>query len=210
MTLGCVVVLAKEPVPGRVKTRLVPPLAHADAARLARAALTDTLETLADAPAEHHLLALEGEAGDWLSGGWRVVPQVGGGLDRRIAGALAAVPCGPAVLVGMDTPQLSIDMLTAFDAARFDACLGPTDDGGYWVIGLRDPRRAPEVILGVPMSTSQTGEAQWRRLRKAGMRVQLLPTLMDVDTIVDAEHVAAIAPHTRFADAFRTLLVSSG
>jgi glycosyltransferase A (GT-A) superfamily protein (DUF2064 family) len=115
----------------------------------------------------------------------------------------------PVALVGMDTPQLSADLLSRFDPRRFDACLGLSEDGGFWVIGLRDPRDASKVVPGVPMSTCRTGRIQLQRLHDARLRVQLLPTLIDVDTIEDARQVAEQAPTSRFARAFGLSLAGS-
>ncbi|HEY3630388.1 MAG TPA: DUF2064 domain-containing protein [Jatrophihabitantaceae bacterium] len=207
--IGTLIVIAKAPVPGRVKTRLVPPLTYSQAADVAGAALRDTLRVVSTVPARVHLLAFDGDAGPWRPRGWRVVAQPPGGLDARLAAAFAAADPGrPALLVGMDTPQLRPDQLAAFDPARYDAALGPAEDGGYWAIGFRDPALAAETIPGVPMSTADTGAEQLRRL--AGLRVQLLEPLTDVDTIDAAEHVAAQAPATQFARTLAAVSVHAG
>jgi uncharacterized protein len=203
MSRTTLVVLAKEPVPGRAKTRLCPPFTHTEAALLAEAALTDTLAAVAATRAARRVLALAGSPGPWLPPGFEVVSQVEGGLDRRIAAALR-VAAGPVLLVGMDTPQLCPALLAhTFDS---DALFGPAADGGYWALGLRDPARAAEVVHGVPMSTSDTGAAQLDRLRGAGLTVRVLPTLRDVDTAADAYAVAARAPGSAFARTLRTLV----
>lgn len=107
------------------------------------------------------------------------------------------------MLVGMDTPQVSVDLLTRdWDGA--DAVLGLSEDGGYWAIGFR--RHVPGAILGVPMSTDTTGEEQLRRLRALGLRVRLLPPLLDVDGPGDAAAVAALAPDTRFGRLHRRIV----
>ncbi len=197
--IDTVIVLAKQPVPGRVKTRLVPPLTHAQAAAVAGAALADTLAALDGLPVRRRLLALEGAAGSWLPAGWDVVAQPAGGLDVRLTAAFLAAGGGATVLVGMDTPQLQPAALSAFDPATADATLGLCDDGGYWAIGLRDPRLATALIPGVPMSTQHTGAIQLRRLLDANLRVQLLDRLTDVDTIETARAVAELVPSSRFA-----------
>jgi uncharacterized protein len=206
--IGTVVVLAKRPEPGRVKTRLVPPLTPAQAADVAAAALRDTLDAVTAVPAAGHLLALDGAAGPWLGGlasSWRITGQVGGDLATRIVGAFAAGPRPqePAVLVGMDTPQVRPHQLAAFDPHRYDACLGRSGDGGFWAIGLRRPTDAGRVIAGVPMSTDHTADDQLRRLHGAGLRVQLLDRIDDVDTVDTARAVAALIPGSRFASALR-------
>jgi glycosyltransferase A (GT-A) superfamily protein (DUF2064 family) len=197
--IDTVIVIAKQPVAGRVKTRLVPPLTFQQAADVAGAALRDTLDTLTALPVRRHLLAFDGDPSGWAPQPWRPFPQVSGGLDRRLAAAFDRARRGPALLVGMDTPQLRIEQLARFDAARHDACLGMATDGGYWAIGLRDPRLAARAVLGVPMSTPHTGADQLHRLRRLGLRVLLLDELTDVDTVGDALTVAALTTGSRFA-----------
>ncbi|MGD9485911.1 DUF2064 domain-containing protein [Streptomyces sp. TRM70308] len=199
-----VVVIAKEPAPGRVKTRLTPPFSPDEAAGLAEAALRDTLRTVAALPAARRVLALAGRPGPWLPAGFEVRPQGGGGLDERIAAAFAACR-GPALLLGMDTPQVTARTLApvlepgAF--ARCDAWFGPAADGGFWALALADARGGPDLVRGVPMSRPDTGARQRARLTGAGLRVRDLPVLRDVDTAEDAAEVAAAAPGGHFARA---------
>lgn len=204
-----VIVLAKAPVPGRCKTRLCPPCAPHEAAALAEAALADTLDAAVHSDADRVVLALDGVAGSWLPNGVDVIGQRGAGLDERIAAAFDDIG-GPALLIGMDTPQVSARMLDG--ALQFlahphvDAVLGPALDGGWWAAGLR--RSDAQAFVGVPMSTSRTGVAQTRRLRARGLRIARLPTLRDVDRIADAYAVAADAPWSRFAHAVASLPAS--
>ncbi|MEV0634230.1 DUF2064 domain-containing protein [Streptomyces sp. NPDC050619] len=186
-------VIAKEPRPGRVKTRLTPPYTPREAAALAQASLADTLDAVARTPARRRVLVLEGTPGPWLPNGFEVVRQCAGGLDERLAAAFAGCD-GPALLIGMDTPQVTPELLTV-DFADCDAYFGPAEDGGFWALGLAEPD--PELLRGVPMSTPHTGAAQ--RARLAGLRVRDLPRLTDVDTAYDAEVVAGAAPGGRFA-----------
>jgi len=203
---AALLVIAKAPVPGRSKTRLCPPLAPEEAARLAGAALADTLACVAAVDVPRRVLALDGEPGPWLPDGFEVVAQRGDGLAERLGCAFADVGA-PALLVGMDTPQLTPDLLRAglrrLAAPGVDAVLGPASDGGYWAIGLNAPD--PAVFAGVPMSTSRTGAEQRARLEALGLRVAGLPALRDVDTYEDARAVAALAPRTRFAAALAEL-----
>jgi rSAM/selenodomain-associated transferase 1 len=192
-------VIAKAPLPGRVKTRLSPPCTPAQAARLARAALEDTLAACDEAGgALRRVLALEGEPDGWLPAGWEVVAQRGDGLAQRLAHAFADVG-EPAFLVGMDTPQVTAAQLAEGLAAlaRSEAVFGPAADGGYWALGLREPD--PAVFAGVPMSRADTGAVQRARLDELGLRTTDLPALLDVDDIADARAVAAEAPAGRFA-----------
>jgi uncharacterized protein len=196
------VVIAKSPRAGYSKTRLCPPCTPRQAARLARAALADTLDAVRATQASRHLLVLDGEPGDWLPDGFEVLPQRGGGLDERLANAFEDVS-GPALLIGMDTPQVTPrdlgDALTRLAEPAIDAVLGPAPDGGYWAIGLRQPD--PDVFLGVPMSSARTCRAQRARLSQLRLRVGELPAVRDVDRIADAHAVAELAPTGRFARA---------
>jgi uncharacterized protein len=194
-------VIAKEPVAGRVKTRLCPPCTPEQAARLAQAALEDTLAACDRAAGGgRRVLVLSGRPSAWLPSGWEVIPQRGEGLAERLAAAFADVD-GPAFLVGMDTPQVSPDMVAEGLAAldRADAVFGPATDGGYWAIGLREPD--PAVFAGVPMSRVFTGAIQRARLAALGLRTVDLPPLRDVDDIAAARAVALEDPGTRFAAA---------
>ena len=199
-----IIVIAKEPVAGRSKTRLTPPFTFGDGADIARASLTDTLEAVSATPFARSVLALEGQAGEWLPDGVDVIPQRGAGLDERLAHAFddsyADMPV-PTMLIGMDTPQVTPELLrSAADALRdTDAVLGPANDGGYWLLGLRVPD--PSLIVGVPMSQDYTGAAQLERLRDAGLSVTILPPLTDIDTVKEAMSVAAGTPQGRFAAA---------
>ena len=199
-------VIAKEPRPGRVKTRLTPPFTPEEAAALAEASLVDTLHVLLATPARRRVLVLDGTPGPWLPPGFDVVPQCGGGLDERLAAAFAGC-AGPALLIGMDTPQVTPALLTV-DFADCDAYFGPAEDGGFWALGLADPD--PALLRGVPMSTPTTGTVQRARLTAAGLRVRDLPPLRDVDTAYDAELVAAEAPEGRFAKELARLRTGVG
>jgi rSAM/selenodomain-associated transferase 1 len=199
-----IMVIAKEPVPGRVKTRLTPPYTPAQAAELAAAALADTLAAVASAGVARRVLALAGSPGPWLPPGFDVIGQRGGDLDERIACALADARAScpaPLVLIGMDTPQVTPALLAAavgpLVSGAADAAFGMAEDGGFWLLGLREID--PALVLGVPMSRPDTGALQLARLHQAGLRVRLLPELADVDTAAEAERIAAATPGSRFA-----------
>ncbi|HEY1920156.1 MAG TPA: TIGR04282 family arsenosugar biosynthesis glycosyltransferase [Streptosporangiaceae bacterium] len=205
------VVIAKAPVPGSVKTRLTPPFSPRQAASLAEAALADTLVAVARVPAARHVIALDGAPGRWLPDQFEVIRQRGDGLDERIAAALeeayTRLPV-PAVLIGMDTPQVTTQLLESAlrplaDGAA-DAVFGPAHDGGFWLLGLRQPD--PHLVLGVPMSTAHTGARQLARLAGAGLHVHQMPRCLDVDTAADAVAVARQIPASRFAAALWGML----
>lgn len=201
-----IIVLAKEPLPGRAKTRLQARFSPDEAAELAAAALTDTLHAVRRSGIHRRILAWAGNPGDWHNG-FDVIEQGAGALGDRLGLALDTVlgsePGRPVLLIAMDTPQVGAELLqTSWDGA--DAVLGLTDDGGYWGIGLRAGPARP-VFAGIPMSTDRTGAAQLSRLLDLGYRVKLLPPLRDVDTPPDAAAVAEQFPWLRFSATHRRL-----
>jgi uncharacterized protein len=243
-----VLVVAKAPVAGLAKTRLTPPATPRQAARIAAAALLDTLDAargfatgldsargfagagVADggqagerasaAGAHRVVVAMTGRVAEAERAaevrralrGVTVLPQRGDGFAHRLANAhldtARACPGFAVLQVGMDTPQLTpatiagaVARLSTVDTVdTVDAVLGPAEDGGWWALGLRDPRQA-EVLRAVPMSRPDTGARTLHALRQAGLRVTMLPELSDVDTVADATRVAALCPGTRFARA---------
>lgn len=199
-------VLAKSPIAGNVKTRLCPPLDFAQAAAVAEAALHDTLAAVAASGAKQRVLILDGEPGPWLPAGFQVIAQRGSTLVQRLTAAWQDGG-GPALQIGMDTPQVNATLL---DSAMFTleksprgAVLGLAEDGGWWAIGLVRCHR--QVFHGVPMSTPSTGAAQLASLVRLGRDPVLLPTLRDVDTWADALAVADRHPAGRFAERVRQL-----
>jgi glycosyltransferase A (GT-A) superfamily protein (DUF2064 family) len=193
------IVIAKAPVAGRVKTRLTPPCTPDQAALLARAALQDTLDAaVRSTRAGRRVLVLDGTPGAWIPDAFEVIAQRGDGLAERLAAAFADVG-EPAFLVGMDTPQLTPELLDAAlgAVAGGGSAFGAALDGGYWGIGLPAPDAA--VFAGVPMSSTRTGAVQRAQMTLLGLHPLILPPLLDVDTFDDALTVAAEAPDTRFA-----------
>ena len=128
--------------------------------------------------------------------GFEIVPQHPGTLDERIAHLFDLLD-EPTLLIGMDTPQLTASDLRW--PTRTDAVIGMAEDGGFWALGLRAPRG--DLIRGVPMSRDDTGERQLAALLGAGLTVESLRTLRDVDRADDAVAVAAEIPHSRFGRA---------
>jgi uncharacterized protein len=208
MTTGTLLVIAKEPLPGRAKTRLCPPCTPAQAARLAASALLDTLDAVARTPAARRVLVFDGDGERWRPPGFDWMPQRGDGLAQRLANAFDDVQ-EPALLVGMDTPQLTPgllrDGLDALARPGVDAVLGPAHDGGYWSVGLTPSVPAREVFTGVPMSVATTCAAQRSRIGELGLTLHEQPPLRDVDTFADACAVARQAPGSRFAIALAAL-----
>lgn len=201
---GAIIVIAKTPEPGRVKTRLCPPLSAAQACEVAWACLLDTLDAAAAVPSQRHVLLLSGPPGPWIPDGFEVIEQRGAGLAERLAAGFFDVG-DTAVLVAMDTPQLSSASLTSALAALYeghDSVLGMALDGGYWLVGLRAGVDPDAVFVGVPMSTSDTGAAQQARLTGLGHCLHQVDVLRDIDTWPDLVAVANSAPQTRLGQLF--------
>jgi len=200
-----VLVMAKAPIPGRVKTRLCPPCSAEQASHLAEAALADTLTAALDAGADRCLLALDGPPGPWLPAGVEVLAQRGDSFGARLDAAWAEAG-GPGVQIGMDTPQVTGGLLAGALGHLDDGAeclLGPATDGGWWAIALRSAPSA--LFVPVPMSRPDTGELQRRRCAALGLTVEALVALRDVDTVADALAVARMAPRTHFAAAVADL-----
>jgi len=207
-------VVAKAPVPGRVKTRIGADLGMAAAARLAAAALLDTLAACRSAFDECHL-SLDGDLDDACEADalrrslsdWTVHPQRGHTFGERLAQAHAdAAGPGPTVQIGMDTPHLTTTDLHAIaeDAASGDAVLGPATDGGWWVLALSDPTAAG-ALTGVPMSRPDTFVHTVEALSARGQTVRVGHRLTDVDTVDDAATVAASLAGGHFLRAWRSV-----
>lgn len=215
----CLLVVAKAPVPGFAKTRLCPPATPEQAAEIAAAALLDTLDAVSATRGAVPVVAMTGDLGAATRGaeigqalrGATVIAQRGWDFGARLANAhadTAAVHAGlPVLQIGMDTPQVTPDLLAkaaALLTSEQDAVLGPADDGGWWALGLGNPAAA-SVLADVPMSRADTGERTLRALTEAGLRTTVLDQLSDVDTIADAERVAS-ACGGRFAKAVAAVL----
>lgn len=212
-----VLVMAKAPVPGRAKTRLAAGIGAEAAADLAAAALLDTLDACEAAfgAARAHVAlaggltqAMRGEEIASRLATWTVHAQRGEGFGQRLAHAHAdAAARGlPVVQVGMDTPQVTADDLRSvarqLAVPGVDAVLGPAPDGGWWVLGLNDPRHAT-VLVDVPMSTGATGRLTEFALVAAGASVSRGAGLCDIDTARDALEVSSAWPRLRFSIRWR-------
>lgn len=187
---GTLVVFAREPLPGRVKSRLIPALGAEGAVRLYRYLLDLALEVAIGVSGVGLELWCEGAVGEGSHcaelahrHGLSLHRQPEGDLGRRMETALAqALRHGPcAVLIGSDCPQYTLAYLASAFAALDDAevVLGPAADGGYVLIGLR--RGAPELFRGIPWGTDRVLEATRAALRRLGWTWTELPTLRDLD-----------------------------
>jgi rSAM/selenodomain-associated transferase 1 len=198
MTLdrGCVAVFAKPPRPGEVKTRLVPALGEVGAAALARAFFLDTWASVSALEwADAVLATTDVDAHEWhLPEGTPVWAQGDGDLGRRMERILSRAldQYAFAIAVGTDAPGLPAALLGAarHALASADAVLGPSDDGGFYLIGLR---RCPSDLLAeLPWSVDQTFERTIERLRTYGLRTAVLPRWFDVDRPTDLSRLRAL------------------
>lgn len=197
---GVLVVFARAPRVGEVKTRMTPPLAPAEAAALYACMLDDVLEASAALAGEHGLepvlAAHPAEACAELARrtprSFRVVAQRGRDLGERMAWAVAEAAAGgatPVVLRGSDSPALAAPVLrAALEALReADLALSPDRDGGYQLVALRRP--APGLFAH-PMGTPAVLEDTLSRARGLGLRVRLVPPGFDLDTVEDLRWLA--------------------
>lgn len=201
------VVLAKSPRPGYSKTRLCPPLDPLQAASLADAALQDVIDAATAVADVSVILALDGPPPGWLPEGPLVVPQRGADHAERIGNAMCHAG-GPALLIGMDTPQVTPQLLRGCADKLMqpgcDALLGRAFDGGWWICGMKQPR--PEAFIGVAMSRSDTAALQLERFVELGLRPAEAEPLWDFDEITSAMTIADAAPDSRFAARLRAIL----
>jgi rSAM/selenodomain-associated transferase 1 len=190
---------AKQPVPGRVKTRLCPPLTPAEAAALAEAMLLDAAERLAAAPGlGPRVCFAPAEAQGWfrraVPAGLALEPQRGPRLAARLSAWFEGALTGgaTAVAVGADCPELEpehVERAHGLLEDGADVVIGPDAGGGYHLIGLRAP--VPALFERVPMSTAGMGDATVRLARELGLRVELTPPVADVDVPADLVALAA-------------------
>lgn len=188
---------AKLPRAGEVKTRLVPPLTPSQAATLALAFLEDTAATLERVTSTERTLYLvphtDGEACARLLPSWRHAWQGEGDLGRRLESALAELHerGSPVVIVGADHPDLSGVRVREALAALMDhdVVLGPTPDGGYYLVGTRAV--FPGLLEGIEWSTPRVAEQTRARAVALGLSVMRLATAFDVDTPEDLSRLRA-------------------
>lgn len=200
---GMLLVMAKAPEPGRVKTRLAALLGTDGAAALAEALLVDTWRQFAPLPNLDTVLV--------LSGGPELPPleptpklwsqgdgDLGARMERAFQQALAEAPW--AIAIGTDAPGLPVDRVTSAASLlrasdRRTAILGPSEDGGYYLLGVND---CPDGLLsGLPWSSSTTFKETYERLKKRGFSTHELPAWFDVDEPHDVERLRRDLEHGR-------------
>jgi len=195
-----VAIMAKAPRAGEVKTRLCPPLSLADAAQLYRCFLLDKIDQVrALRTAGRALAYTPAEARAFFEGvapGFVLVPQRGADLGDRLVNSLGELLDSGhrgALAIDSDTPTLplgfleqALDLVTAPD---IDVVLGPTEDGGYYLIGFRTLH--PELFEAMAWSTSEVLPETIRRANAKGLRLACLPPWYDIDTPNDLARLRA-------------------
>lgn len=184
-------VFLKAPRLGTVKTRLAAEVGDRHALRLYRVMAARVLDAAREAGLEPSIWYTPADAGPemrhWLGDDWVMRPQASGDLGARLAGSVQAVDFGGAWLaVGADCPRLGAPVLreAAAAIAEGDVVLGPTVDGGYYLVGGRVP--LPDIFSDMPWSTDRLLDATRARLAEAGVSWRELRVLRDVDTVEDA------------------------
>jgi rSAM/selenodomain-associated transferase 1 len=200
-TNRALIVMAKQPAVGNTKTRLCPPLTADQASSLYACFLQDTLELIgrledAQPVVAYWPLSAENDFRRLAPQGFQFVPQRGPGLGERLDNALTrCLEKGyqQVVAVDSDSPTLPLSYLrqafSALDDPDVDVVLGPCDDGGYYLIGMKSPQ--PFLFRGMEMSTPTVAEDTIRLGRQYGLRFARLPSWYDVDTYRDLERLRA-------------------
>jgi rSAM/selenodomain-associated transferase 1 len=205
-TQAPVLVFAKAPAPGRVKTRLARRLGNSEAAAWAEAFLIDTWQALAIAPGVAPVLVLDGDAPLPLLTPPPVIWSQGDGdlgerLERALRRALATSPA--AIAVGTDSPglpQRCLQRALMLLASGHQSVLGPADDGGFYALGLR--HCPPGLLTGLPWSATNTRQAVSTRLAEHGMIPALLEPWYDVDDVAGLERLRADLSEDRVVATF--------
>lgn len=190
---GAVIIFAKAPRAGAVKTRLAADVGAGRAAALFRIMTERTVATAMSGD-WRTLIAVDGAPG--LAGWDHIFPprlqrrvQGAGNLGDRMGRQFRAAPAGPALIIGADAPGLrAVHLRQAFEKLRSaDAVFGPAADGGYWLIGLARRRAAPDLFDGVRWS-SQHALGDTLKTLPSAFNIAMLETLSDIDEAGDLEH----------------------
>jgi rSAM/selenodomain-associated transferase 1 len=188
-------IFAKQPYPGKVKTRLSPPLSLHEAAELYRCMLSDTLAKVVVLSGVEKIIVYESSpgAGQFFRTafpGVRCFPQQGAGLGERLEKAFEKVfglGFELVAAIGTDSPDLPVSHLEEsfrlLERNAADVAFGPASDGGYYLVALKS--FLPEVFRKIPWSTGQVLEKSVEVVMTLGLRVVYLPVWHDLDTIED-------------------------
>tara|TARA_B100000614_G_scaffold237299_2_gene235439 strand:- start:1518 stop:2117 length:600 start_codon:yes stop_codon:yes gene_type:complete len=185
------VIMAKQPLIGRVKTRLARDIGHAEALRFFRSASESLIRRVGRDPRWQTVIAVSPDRAVHERGIWPDdLPRVGqgeGDLGHRMGSLFRDLPPGPVIIIGADIPAIGKKQVAAaFDAlGRSDTVIGPAEDGGYWLIGMKRRPRVREIFEGVRWSSEHAMEDTLKNIRRQKMSVTTLERLRDVDTGAD-------------------------
>ncbi len=203
-------IFAKQPVAGRVKTRLCPPLSPQQAARLYCTCLQETVAAMAKAPAER-VLFFAGERTYFAETfpGLRLIPQSDGDLGRRLDRAFAQLfeeGCQAAALIGSDSPDLPIPLVANAFAVlnKVDLAVAPARDGGYVLIGQSN--HSPELFRDMPWSSADLWPATRQRAEQLSLSCRELDTWEDLDDLASLQHLCQRCPASPTAQLARQIL----
>lgn len=205
----CLIMMAKFPAQGQVKTRLAAEIGEEQAVELSKRFILDLLQTLSSSDWALRLALYPWEKNEEMAvliGGDIVqVPQRGGELGERMGNVFIdhfADGFSKIVMIGSDAPDLPLEFIdeTFTALADHDAVLGPACDGGYYLIGFRQERFSTQIFDGLPWSTPELFPQQLKQIREQGLAVYILPPWQDIDTLADLKKMAGLAGMTPFAD----------
>ncbi len=189
-----ILVMAREPAPGRVKTRLSPPLSHQLASYLYEAMLSDTIDIVISLKGAGMYLFVEPQNSPYFDRyggmGISILPQSGINLGEKMENAAKLVweqSKNPLIIIGTDIPLLTPSIITRSVAMleSTDIVIGPCDDGGYYLIGMRDFTSVP--FQQIPWSTDRVLKSTIAKLEEGALSFSFTEELFDIDTARDIE-----------------------
>jgi rSAM/selenodomain-associated transferase 1 len=195
--MNAIAIMAKAPFPNKVKTRLTPPLAPPEASRLYYSFLLDKIEQVMSIEEGRPFLAYTPVSSESFfrsitPPGFSLINQEGKDLGERLAKVsqeLFAQGAVKVLLLDSDTPNLPIDHIREglLRLEKTDVVLGPCEDGGYYLIGMR--KFIPGIFRGIPWSTALVTELTLKKVRELGLTISMLPGWYDVDTEKDLKRL---------------------
>ena len=194
----CLLFFIKNPKKGKVKTRVASAIGDKMAMKLYRRFLLEMLSTLNRGTFLFYLCFHPenslNDLKDWLGDHYLYTPQMGENLGQRMKNGFVeafSMNFKRVVLIGSDIPDLPLEFIEeAFNSlGEKDAVIGPSFDGGYYLIGFRDKTFSPQVFEGIPWSTERVFEDTMKILKQEGLLVHTLPRWRDIDTIEDLKNL---------------------
>ena len=208
MSCPLITVLTKAPVPGTVKTRLLPAVGASGAAALHDLFVQATLDRLRHTGLPFRVALAGDHTGAYRrrleAGGIEVIPQVEGTLGAKMSAVLAGT--GRRIVIGTDCVVFDPSWLQAAAHSTSDVAVAPSEDGGYWALSLNgeaSPSLHEALFDKIPWSTDAVLSTTLDRCRQRGMSVELLPSCYDIDLPSD---LLRLLHDTRCPPAVRSLL----